>query len=44
MHYEPAIGSYFLSHHRDVKQVLTDHEAFTTKALQVRAQPAMRSP
>ncbi|KAB1138969.1 hypothetical protein F7R91_41465 [Streptomyces luteolifulvus] len=37
VHYEPAIDSYFLSRHRDVKRVLTDHEAFTTETLQVRA-------
>ncbi|PBC75505.1 LOW QUALITY PROTEIN: pulcherriminic acid synthase [Streptomyces sp. TLI_235] len=44
VHYEPAIDSYFLSRYRDVKQVLTDHEAFTTETLQVRAEPVMRGP
>lgn len=42
VHYEPAIDSYFLSRYQDVKRVLTDHEAFTTKTLQVRAEPVMR--
>ncbi|MFE6905210.1 cytochrome P450, cyclodipeptide synthase-associated [Streptomyces erythrochromogenes] len=42
VHYEPAIGSWFLSRHEDVKRVLTDHEAFTTEMLQVRAEPVMR--
>ncbi|MFA7754260.1 cytochrome P450, cyclodipeptide synthase-associated [Streptomyces sp. NRRL B-2790] len=42
VHYEPAIDSYFLSRHHDVKRVLTDHEAFTTETLQVRAEPVMR--
>ncbi|MDX6763213.1 MULTISPECIES: cytochrome P450, cyclodipeptide synthase-associated [Streptomyces] len=42
VHYEPAIDSYFLSRHQDVKRVLTDHEAFTTEMLQVRAEPVMR--
>ncbi|MEV7723662.1 cytochrome P450 [Streptomyces sp. NPDC087917] len=44
VHYEPAIDSYFLSRHADVKRVLTDHEAFTTRTLQVRAEPVMRGP
>lgn len=44
VHYEPAIDSYFLSRHRDVKRVLTDHETFTTQTLQVRAEPVMRGP
>ncbi|MEE1828129.1 cytochrome P450 [Streptomyces sp. BE20] len=44
VHYEPAVDSYFLSRHRDVKRVLTDHEAFTTETLQVRAEPVMRGP
>ncbi|MFG2415048.1 cytochrome P450, cyclodipeptide synthase-associated [Streptomyces goshikiensis] len=44
VHYEPAIDSYFLSRHEDVKRVLTDHEAFTTETLQVRAEPVMRGP
>ncbi|GAA1908592.1 cytochrome P450, cyclodipeptide synthase-associated [Streptantibioticus ferralitis] len=44
VHYEPAIDSYFLSRHQDVKRVLTDHEAFTTQTLQVRAEPVMRGP
>ncbi|MEU7058324.1 hypothetical protein [Streptomyces sp. NPDC046197] len=42
VHYEPAIDSYFLSRYREVKRVLTDHEAFTTETLQVRAEPVMR--
>ncbi len=42
VHYEPAIDSYFLSRYQDVKRVLTDHEAFTTEMLQVRAEPVMR--
>ncbi|MER7731684.1 cytochrome P450, cyclodipeptide synthase-associated [Streptomyces erythrochromogenes] len=42
VHYEPAIDSWFLSRHEDVKRVLTDHEAFTTEMLQVRAEPVMR--
>ncbi|THA73338.1 cytochrome P450, cyclodipeptide synthase-associated [Streptomyces sp. A0592] len=42
VHYEPAIDSYFLSRHRDVKRVLTDHERFSTEMLQVRAEPVMR--
>lgn len=42
MHYEPAIDSYFLSRYEDVKRVLTDHEAFSTEMLQVRAEPVMR--
>ncbi|WP_329493971.1 cytochrome P450, cyclodipeptide synthase-associated [Kitasatospora herbaricolor] len=44
VHHEPAIDSYFLSRHQDVKRVLTDHEAFTTRTLQVRAEPVMRGP
>ncbi|MFF9641681.1 cytochrome P450, cyclodipeptide synthase-associated [Kitasatospora aureofaciens] len=44
VHYEPAIDSYFLSRHQDVQRVLTDHEAFTTETLQVRAEPVMRGP
>ncbi|MFE5808949.1 cytochrome P450, cyclodipeptide synthase-associated [Streptomyces sp. NPDC056491] len=44
VHYEPAIDSYFLSRHEDVKRVLTDHEAFSTEMLQVRAEPVMRGP
>ncbi|MGW3149641.1 cytochrome P450, cyclodipeptide synthase-associated [Streptomyces sp. NPDC001177] len=44
VHYEPAIDSYFVSRHQDVKQVLTDHAAFTTEPLQVRAEPVMRGP
>ncbi|MFJ3230735.1 cytochrome P450, cyclodipeptide synthase-associated [Streptomyces sp. NPDC086787] len=44
VHYEPAIDSYFLSRFQDVKRVLTDHEAFTTETLQVRAEPVMRGP
>ncbi|MFE5813228.1 hypothetical protein ACFQ6S_07475 [Streptomyces sp. NPDC056479] len=42
VHYESAIDSYFLSRYGDVKRVLTDHEAFTTETLQVRAEPVMR--
>ncbi|MFD9367450.1 cytochrome P450, cyclodipeptide synthase-associated [Streptomyces sp. NPDC060020] len=44
VHYEPAIDSYFLSRYEDVRRVLTDHEAFTTETLQVRAEPVMRGP
>ncbi len=44
IHYESAIDSYFVSRHRDVKRVLTDHETFTTEMLQVRAEPVMRGP
>ncbi|MFE5523791.1 cytochrome P450, cyclodipeptide synthase-associated [Streptomyces virginiae] len=44
VHYEPAIDSYFVSRHEDVKRVLTDHELFTTQNLQVRAEPVMRGP
>ncbi|MGW7327185.1 cytochrome P450, cyclodipeptide synthase-associated [Streptomyces sp. NPDC054840] len=44
VHYEPAIDSYFLSRYEDVKRVLTDHERFTTQALQIRAEPVMRGP
>ncbi|WP_282572830.1 cytochrome P450, cyclodipeptide synthase-associated [Streptomyces sp. D2-8] len=44
VHYEPAIDSYFLSRHQDVRRVLTDHQAFTTKTLQARAEPVMRGP
>ncbi|MFD7613705.1 cytochrome P450, cyclodipeptide synthase-associated [Streptomyces sp. NPDC059828] len=44
VHYEPEIDSYFLSRYQDVKRVLTDHEAFTTETLQVRAEPVMRGP
>ena len=44
VHYEPSIDSYFLSRYRDVKRVLTDHEAFTTETLQTRAEPVMRGP
>ncbi|MFI6144851.1 cytochrome P450, cyclodipeptide synthase-associated [Streptomyces sp. NPDC051109] len=44
VHHEPAIDGYFLSRHEDVKRVLTDHEAFTTETLQVRAEPVMRGP
>lgn len=44
VHYEPAIDSYFLSRYQDVKRVLTDHQAFTTKTLQARAEPVMRGP
>ncbi len=44
VHHEPAIDSYFLSRYEDVKRVLTDHEAFTTETLQVRAEPVMRGP
>ncbi|MEU6312187.1 cytochrome P450, cyclodipeptide synthase-associated [Streptomyces sp. NPDC047014] len=42
VHHEPEIDSYFLSRHADVKRVLTDHEAFTTETLQLRAEPVMR--
>ncbi|ALC32195.1 cytochrome P450 [Streptomyces sp. CFMR 7] len=44
VHHEPAIDSYFLSRHQDVRRVLTDHTAFTTKTLQARAEPVMRGP
>ncbi|MGV9271399.1 cytochrome P450, cyclodipeptide synthase-associated [Kitasatospora sp. NPDC003701] len=44
VHYEPELDSYFLSRHRDVRRVLTDHDAFTTETLQVRAEPVMRGP
>ncbi|MET9669546.1 cytochrome P450, cyclodipeptide synthase-associated [Streptomyces sp. NPDC006475] len=44
VHYEPAIDSYFLSRHQDVKRVLSDHQAFSTETLQVRAEPVMRGP
>ncbi|MFB6614125.1 cytochrome P450, cyclodipeptide synthase-associated [Streptomyces sp. NPDC056367] len=44
VHYEQGIDSYFLSRHEDVRRVLTDHEAFTTETLQVRAEPVMRGP
>ncbi|MFJ7593155.1 cytochrome P450, cyclodipeptide synthase-associated [Streptomyces sp. NPDC097617] len=44
VHHEPAIDSYFLSRHQDVKRVLSDHEAFSTETLQVRAEPVMRGP
>ncbi|WP_328929113.1 cytochrome P450, cyclodipeptide synthase-associated [Streptomyces sp. NBC_00190] len=44
VHYEPAVDSYFLSRYQDVKRVLTDHEAFSTEMLQVRAEPVMRGP
>ncbi|MFJ3880095.1 cytochrome P450 [Streptomyces sp. NPDC090077] len=42
VHHEPALGSFFLSRHEDVRRVLTDHEAFTTDILEVRAEPVMR--
>ncbi|WP_405016303.1 cytochrome P450 [Kitasatospora sp. NBC_00070] len=44
VHHEPAVDAWFLSRHRDVHRVLTDHEAFTTATLQVRAEPVMRGP
>ncbi|MFG1665374.1 cytochrome P450, cyclodipeptide synthase-associated [Streptomyces sp. Y7] len=44
IHYESVIDSYFVSRHRDVKRVLTDHETFTTETLQERAEPVMRGP
>ncbi|MEY9930920.1 pulcherriminic acid synthase [Catenulispora sp. GP43] len=44
VHYEPAIDSYILSRHQDVRRVLTDHEAFSTATLQERAEPVMRGP
>ncbi|MFI7599152.1 cytochrome P450, cyclodipeptide synthase-associated [Actinoplanes sp. NPDC049681] len=44
VHYEASIDSYFLSRYPDVKRVLTDHEAFSTETLQVRAEPVMRGP
>ncbi|MFP3989478.1 cytochrome P450, cyclodipeptide synthase-associated [Streptomyces sp. E11-3] len=44
VHYEPDIDSYFLSRYQDVRRVLTEHEAFTSKTLTVRAEPVMRGP
>ncbi|WP_371619489.1 cytochrome P450, cyclodipeptide synthase-associated [Streptomyces sp. NBC_00454] len=44
VHHEPAIDCYFVSRHEDVKRVLSDHDAFTTETLQVRAEPVMRGP
>ncbi|MGW6982223.1 cytochrome P450, cyclodipeptide synthase-associated [Streptomyces sp. NPDC054932] len=44
VHHEPEIDSYFLSRYEDVQRVLSDHEAFTTETLQVRAEPVMRGP
>ncbi|MEV8506316.1 cytochrome P450, cyclodipeptide synthase-associated [Actinoplanes sp. NPDC051475] len=44
VHYEASIDSYFLSRYQDVKRVLSDHEAFSTETLQVRAEPVMRGP
>ncbi|WP_432151712.1 cytochrome P450, cyclodipeptide synthase-associated [Streptomyces sp. bgisy029] len=44
VHHEPAIDSYFLSRHQDVRRVLADHRAFTTETLQARAEPVMRGP
>ncbi|MFF4319494.1 cytochrome P450, cyclodipeptide synthase-associated [Streptomyces sp. NPDC001568] len=44
VHHEPVIDSYFVSRYEDVERVLTDHEAFTTETLQVRAEPVMRGP
>ncbi|WP_042381792.1 cytochrome P450, cyclodipeptide synthase-associated [Streptacidiphilus melanogenes] len=44
VHYEPAVDSWFVSRYPDVRRVLTDHEAFTTETLQVRAEPVMRGP
>ncbi|WP_244178564.1 cytochrome P450, cyclodipeptide synthase-associated [Streptomyces rubellomurinus] len=44
VHYEPALDSWFLSRYEDVRRVLTDHRAFTTETLQVRAEPVMRGP
>ncbi|MET9635019.1 cytochrome P450, cyclodipeptide synthase-associated [Streptomyces virginiae] len=42
VHHEPAIDSWFVSRHEDVKRVLTDHDAFTTEMFQARAEPVMR--
>ncbi|MER6391511.1 cytochrome P450, cyclodipeptide synthase-associated [Streptomyces sp. NPDC001523] len=42
VHHEPAIDSYFVSRYQDVKQVLTEHELFSTEMLTVRAEPVMR--
>ncbi|MCX4684280.1 cytochrome P450 [Kitasatospora purpeofusca] len=44
VHHEPALDAWFLSRHRDVRRVLTDHEAFSTATLQVRAEPVMGGP
>ncbi|WP_406094992.1 hypothetical protein [Kitasatospora purpeofusca] len=44
VHHEPALDAWFLSRHRDVRRVLTDHEAFGTGLLQVRAEPVMGGP
>ncbi|MEU2155232.1 hypothetical protein ABZ532_09435 [Streptomyces sp. NPDC019396] len=35
VHHEAGIDSYFVSRYQDVKRVLTDHEVFTTKTLQL---------
>ncbi|MEV0193885.1 cytochrome P450 [Kitasatospora purpeofusca] len=44
VHHEPAADAWFLSRHRDVRRVLTDHRVFSTATLQVRAEPVMRGP
>ncbi|PZT77266.1 MULTISPECIES: cytochrome P450, cyclodipeptide synthase-associated [unclassified Streptomyces] len=44
VHYEAGIDSYFLSRYQDVHRVLTEHKAFSTKTLAVRAEPVMRGP
>ncbi|MBU7598278.1 cytochrome P450 [Streptomyces sp. P38-E01] len=44
VHHEAAVDSWFVSRHRDVRRVLTDHETFTTETLRVRAEPVMRGP
>ncbi|MFD7411946.1 cytochrome P450 [Kitasatospora purpeofusca] len=44
VHHEPALDAWFLSRHRDVRRVLTDHEAFSTATLRVRAEPVMGGP
>ncbi|MFG2991685.1 cytochrome P450, cyclodipeptide synthase-associated [Streptomyces sp. NPDC048257] len=44
VHHEPEIDCYFVSRHEDVKRVLSDHDAFSTEMLQVRAEPVMRGP
>ncbi len=41
LHFEPALGSYFISRHEDVRSALLD-EVFTTEELATRAEPVMR--
>lgn len=42
VHHEASIDSYFLSRHRDVHRVLTDHQTFSTEMFTERAEPVMR--